>query len=142
VADLSRFDPDNWVHDQALLDRPGNKDIQLDLFRDYGTNVTLYLQFQAFFRQRKPPALIVWGANDKIFPADGARAYLRDLPHAQLHLVDTGISRLRTSSMRWSPSSGISWIGTCAPDRCKARVWGRCRSPGQVAPNRFSKGPE
>jgi pimeloyl-ACP methyl ester carboxylesterase len=90
VADLSRIDPDNWVHDQALLDRPGNKDIQLDLFRDYGTNVTLYPQFQAFFRQRKPPALIVWGANDKIFPADGARAYLRDLPHAQLHLLDTG----------------------------------------------------
>jgi pimeloyl-ACP methyl ester carboxylesterase len=90
VADLSRIDPDNWVHDQALLDRPGNKDIQLDLFRDYGTNVTLYPQFQAFLRQRKPPALIVWGANDKIFPADGARAYLRDLPHAQLHLLDTG----------------------------------------------------
>jgi pimeloyl-ACP methyl ester carboxylesterase len=90
VADLSRIDPDNWVHDQVLLDRPGNKDIQLDLFRDYGTNVTLYPQFQAFFRQRKPPALIVWGANDKIFPADGARAYLRDLPQAQLHLLDTG----------------------------------------------------
>jgi pimeloyl-ACP methyl ester carboxylesterase len=90
VTDLSRIDPDNWVHDQALLDRPGNKDIQLDLFHDYGTNVALYPQFQAFLRQRKPPTLIVWGANDKIFPADGARAYLRDLPRAQLHLLDTG----------------------------------------------------
>jgi pimeloyl-ACP methyl ester carboxylesterase len=90
VKDLTRIDPDNWLHDQVLLDRPGNKDIQLDLFRDYGTNVALYPQFQAFFRQRTPPALIVWGANDKIFPAAGAHPYLRDLPHAELHLLDTG----------------------------------------------------
>ena len=90
VKDVTRIDPDNWVHDQALLDRPGNKDIQLDLFHDYGTNVPLYPKFQAFFRERKPPTLIVWGQNDKIFPADGARPYLRDLPHAQLHLLDTG----------------------------------------------------
>ena len=86
VADVSRIDPDNWGHDQALLDRPGNKDIQLDLFRDYGTNVPLYPKFQAFFRDRKPPTLIVWGQNDKVFPADGARSYLRDLPNAELHL--------------------------------------------------------
>jgi pimeloyl-ACP methyl ester carboxylesterase len=90
VADPTRIDPDNWLHDQTLLDRPGNKDIQLDLFYDYGSNVTMYPQFQEFLRQRKPPALIVWGANDKIFPADGARAYLGDLPHADLHLLDTG----------------------------------------------------
>jgi pimeloyl-ACP methyl ester carboxylesterase len=90
VADLSRIDPDNWVHDQALLDRPGNKDIQLDLFHDYGTNVPLYPKFQAFFRERKPPTLIIWGKNDKIFPADGALPYLRDLPDAELHLLDTG----------------------------------------------------
>jgi pimeloyl-ACP methyl ester carboxylesterase len=90
VSDVSRIDPDNWLHDQTLLDRPGNKDIQLDLFHDYGTNVALYPKFQAFFRERKPPAIIVWGANDKIFPAPGARAYLRDLPHAELHLFDTG----------------------------------------------------
>jgi pimeloyl-ACP methyl ester carboxylesterase len=90
VQDVSRINPDNWVHDQALLDRPGNKDIQLDLFHDYGTNVPLYPQFQAFFRDRKPPTLIVWGKNDKIFPADGAAPYLRDLPNAQLHLLDTG----------------------------------------------------
>ena len=90
VRDVSRISPDNWVHDQALLDRPGNKDIQLDLFHDYGTNVPLYPQFQAFFRERKPPTLIVWGENDKIFPADGAGPYLRDLPNAELHLLDTG----------------------------------------------------
>jgi len=90
VKDPTRIDPDNWVHDQALLDRPGNLDIQLDLFLDYGTNVPLYPQFQAFFRERKPPTLIVWGQNDKIFPADGARPYLRDLPDAEVHMLDTG----------------------------------------------------
>lgn len=90
VKDVSRIDPDNWMHDQTLLDRPGNRDIQLDLFRDYGTNIPLYPQFQAYFRKHQPPTLIVWGKNDKIFPADGATPYLRDLPKAELHLIDTG----------------------------------------------------
>lgn len=90
VKDLSRISPDNWVHDQALLDRPGNREIQLDLFHDYGTNVPLYPQFQQFFRDRKPPALIVWGKNDKIFPEQGAHPYLRDLPNAEMHILDTG----------------------------------------------------
>jgi pimeloyl-ACP methyl ester carboxylesterase len=90
VRDVSRVDPDNWTHDQALLDRPGNRDIQLDLFRDYGSNVPLYPQFQAFFREHRPPTLIVWGKNDYIFPADGAGPYLRDLPDAEIHMLDTG----------------------------------------------------
>jgi pimeloyl-ACP methyl ester carboxylesterase len=90
VKDVSRIDPDNWEHDQALLDRPGNEDIQLDLFHDYGSNVPLYPKFQAFFREYKPPMLIVWGQNDKIFPAIGAAPYLRDLPDAEMHLLDTG----------------------------------------------------
>jgi pimeloyl-ACP methyl ester carboxylesterase len=90
MSDLTHISPDNWVHDQALLDRPGNADIQLDLFKDYGTNVPLYPKFQAFFRQYKPPTLIVWGKNDKIFPAPGAGPYLRDLPKAELHMLDTG----------------------------------------------------
>jgi pimeloyl-ACP methyl ester carboxylesterase len=90
MSDVSRIDPDNWVHDQALLDRPGNMDIQMDLFHDYGSNVPLYPKFQAFFRERKPPTLIVWGKNDYIFPADGAGPYLRDLPDAEMHLIDTG----------------------------------------------------
>lgn len=90
VRDVSRIDPDSWVHDQALLDRPGNDEIQLDLFKDYATNVALYPKFQEFFRTRKPPTLIVWGKNDTIFPAEGARPYLRDLPDAELHLLDAG----------------------------------------------------
>lgn len=90
MSDLANISPDNWTIDQALLDRPGNRDIQLDLFKDYGTNVPLYPQFQAFFRDRKPPTLIVWGKNDKIFPEQGAHPYLRDLPNAELHILDTG----------------------------------------------------
>ena len=90
VRDPSRVAPDAWLHDQALLDRPGIDQIMLDLFKDYGSNVALYPQFQAFFRSRKPPTLIVWGKNDGIFPADGAHPYLRDLPDAELHLLDTG----------------------------------------------------
>jgi pimeloyl-ACP methyl ester carboxylesterase len=90
MSDVSRIDPDNWEHDQALLDRPGNGDIQLDLLYDYRTNVTLYPKFQAFFRRYKPPTIIVWGKNDKIFPASGATPYLRDLPKAELHLIDSG----------------------------------------------------
>lgn len=90
MSDLSRIDPDNWSHDQTLLDRPGNLDIQLDLFKDYGSNVPLYPEFQAFFRKYKPPTIIVWGKNDKIFPATGASPYLRDLPNAEMHLIDSG----------------------------------------------------
>ena len=90
VRDPSRVAPDAWLHDQALLDRPGIDEIMLDLFKDYASNVALYPRFQAFFRSRRPPTLIVWGKHDAIFPADGAHAYLRDLPDAELHLLDTG----------------------------------------------------
>ena len=90
VSDTSRVAPDNWVHDQALLDRPGNAEIQMDLFYDYRTNVPLYPAVQAYFRKYRPPTLIVWGKNDKIFPADGAYPYKRDLPDVEFHLIDTG----------------------------------------------------
>jgi pimeloyl-ACP methyl ester carboxylesterase len=90
VKDPSRVDPSTWLHDLALIDRPGNVEIQLDLFYDYRTNVDLYPRFHQFFRDYQPPTLIVWGRNDKIFPAEGAKAYLRDLPKAELHLLDTG----------------------------------------------------
>ncbi|WP_376100878.1 alpha/beta fold hydrolase (plasmid) [Roseomonas sp. CCTCC AB2023176] len=90
VRDVTRIAPDNWVHDQALLDRPGNADIQLDLFYDYRTNLPLYPAVQTYFRQHRPPTLITWGANDQIFPASGAHPFKRDLPDADLHLLDTG----------------------------------------------------
>ena len=90
VKDLTRLDPAAWIHDQAFLDRPGDDERQLDLFYDYRTNVARYPRFQECFRQRRYPTLIAWGANDAIFPAEGARAFLRDLPDAELHLLDTG----------------------------------------------------
>jgi pimeloyl-ACP methyl ester carboxylesterase len=90
MSDLTRISPDTVQHDQSLLDRPGNRDIQLDLLLDYGTNVPLYPAFQKFFRDFTPPTLITWGKNDYIFPADGAAPYLRDLPNAEVHMLDTG----------------------------------------------------
>ena len=67
-----RISPDGWLIDQALLDRPGNKEIQLQLFYSYGTNPPRYAEWQAYFRRHQPPTLIVWGKNDPIFPAEGA----------------------------------------------------------------------
>ena len=82
--------PENWFNDQYLMDRPGNKDIQLQLFYDYGSNPPLYPDWQAYFREYQPPALIVWGKNDYIFPAEGAHPYKRDLDNVEFHLLDTG----------------------------------------------------
>ena len=76
--------------------RPGNRDIQMDLFYDYRTNVALYPRFQAFFREHQPPTLIVWGKNDPIFPPEGAAPYRRDLPDSETHLLDTGHFALET----------------------------------------------
>jgi pimeloyl-ACP methyl ester carboxylesterase len=90
VSDVSRISPDNWVHDQALLDRPGNAEVQLDMFYDYRTNLPLYPSVQAYFREYQPPALVVWGKNDFIFPADGAHPYKRDLSNLDFHLIDSG----------------------------------------------------
>jgi pimeloyl-ACP methyl ester carboxylesterase len=82
--------PDNWIVDQYLLDRPGNKAIQLQLFYSYGSNPALYPQWQEYFRRYQPPTLIVWGKNDAIFPAEGAYPYQRDLKDLEFHLLDTG----------------------------------------------------
>ena len=90
VRDRSKISPDTWGHVQPLLDRPGNQEIQLDLFYSYGSNPPLYPEWQAYFRKHQPPMLIVWGKNDQIFPPAGAHPYLRDLPNAELHLLDTG----------------------------------------------------
>lgn len=82
--------PDNWFHDQYLLDRPGNKDIQLELFYSYGTNLPLYPQWQEYFRKHQPPTLVVWGKGDYIFPKEGAHPYKRDLKNLEIHILDTG----------------------------------------------------
>ncbi len=96
VSDLTLLDPTTWALDQIGLDRPGNRDIQMDLMYDYRTNVPLYPEFQAFFRNHQPPTLIVWGKNDFIFPPEGAAPYSRDLKNLETHLLDTGHFALET----------------------------------------------
>jgi pimeloyl-ACP methyl ester carboxylesterase len=90
VPDPQLVSPDGAAHDQFLLDRPGNDEIQLDLFLSYGSNPPLYPKWQAYFRRHQPPVLIVWGKNDKIFPAAGAEPYKRDLKTLEFHLLDAG----------------------------------------------------
>jgi pimeloyl-ACP methyl ester carboxylesterase len=90
VRNVESISPDTWTTDQYLLDRPGNKEIQLQLFYSYGSNPPLYPQWQAYFRKYQPPTLIVWGKNDLIFPAEGAEPYKRDLKNLEFHLLDTG----------------------------------------------------
>jgi pimeloyl-ACP methyl ester carboxylesterase len=90
VRNAEVISPDNWTVDQSLLDRPGNNEIQLELFYDYGSNPPLYPQWQEYFRKYQPPTLIVWGKNDEIFPDAGAYPYLRDLKNIEFHLLNTG----------------------------------------------------
>jgi pimeloyl-ACP methyl ester carboxylesterase len=82
--------PDSYTFDQMLLDRPGNDAIQLDLFHDYTSNVALYDAWHEYFRLKQPRTLIVWGQNDPFFTVPGAKAFLNDLPKAELHLIDGG----------------------------------------------------
>ena len=88
--------PDGPAHDQFLLNRPGNDEIQLDLFLSYGSNPPLYPKWQKYFRDQQPPLLIVWGKNDEIFPAAGAEPYKRDLKTLGFHLLDAGHFALET----------------------------------------------
>ena len=97
VKDPELVSPDGAAHDQFLLDRKGNDEIQLDLFLSYGSNPPLYPKWQAYFREHQPPMLIVWGKNDKIFPAAGAEPYRRDLKTLEYHLLDAGHFALETN---------------------------------------------
>jgi pimeloyl-ACP methyl ester carboxylesterase len=90
AADPERLSPDTWTLDSALLARPGNDEIQLDLFGDYRSNVALYPKFQEYFRTKRPPLLAVWGKNDPFFLPAGAEAFGRDNPQAEIHLLDAG----------------------------------------------------
>jgi pimeloyl-ACP methyl ester carboxylesterase len=137
VREPERINPDNWILQRGLLSRPGNKDAMLALLNDYGNNLALYDAWQEYFRKSQPPALVVWGKNDQTFPAEGARAYVRDLPRAELHLLDTGHfaledkgTRSRTSSLTFSTgrfetssSAGNRWPA------CEGRPAGRLSLP-------------
>ena len=96
VSDPQLVAPEGYYLDTLLLDRPGNRDIQLDLFLDYANNLTRYPDFQAFFRQTQLPALIIWGKHDPFFIPAGAEAYQRDNPNAVVELLDTGHFALET----------------------------------------------
>jgi pimeloyl-ACP methyl ester carboxylesterase len=88
--DLENVSPDTWTFDQASLDRPGNREIQLALFYDYRKNPPLYPEWHQYLRDHQPPVLAVWGKNDPVFLPEGATAFQRDTAKAEVHLLDTG----------------------------------------------------
>lgn len=96
VEKPERVAPESWMLDLLLMQRPGNDDIQLDLFLDYRNNLTLYPQFQAFFKAAQVPTLVIWGKHDPFFIPPGAHAYKTDNPNAVVELLDTGHFALET----------------------------------------------
>jgi pimeloyl-ACP methyl ester carboxylesterase len=96
VPDPSRVAPEAYHLDAALLQRPGNREIQIDLFLDYATNLEKYPLFQQFFREAHVPTLAIWGRNDPFFIPPGAEAYRRDNPNTTVRLLDTGHFALET----------------------------------------------
>lgn len=97
TKDASSINPDAYTFDQFFLDRPGNDAIQLALLHDYQNNLSKYDGWHEFFRSKQPKTLITWGKNDPFFTVEGAQAYLRDIPNAELHLLDTGHFALEDS---------------------------------------------
>jgi pimeloyl-ACP methyl ester carboxylesterase len=123
-SELPLFAPEAWALDWARLSRPGNIDVQIGLFGDYRRNVELYPKFQSYFREWQPPTLIVWGRHDPFFTEAGARAYLRDLPDAELHLLDAGHFALETRGQQ---------IASLMRDFLERRVVTNSRSAGYQA---------
>ncbi|KAI0544994.1 alpha/beta-hydrolase [Xylaria curta] len=95
----NKIEPETYHLDQALLERPGNKDIQLDLFYDYRTNVDLYPKFQEYFRNSSVPVLAIWGKNDVIFIPPGAEEFRRDVKNFELHFLDAGHFAMETNEV-------------------------------------------
>jgi pimeloyl-ACP methyl ester carboxylesterase len=106
VADQTLVAPEAYQLDSALLARPGNDEIQLDLFLDYASNVALYPKFQEYFRTKRPPLLAAWGKNDPFFLPSGAEAFARDNPNAEVHFYDTGHFALETHAAEIATAIG------------------------------------
>ena len=112
----------------SMLDRPGNEEIQLELFYSYGSNVPLYPQWQAYFREHQPKTLLMWGKNDEIFPAEGAHPYKSDLKNLEFCLLDTGHFALEEDGevianmiLRFmAPPKHFFGYGLCPPDNTHA----------------------
>ena len=126
VSDPARVSPDSYTLDQFFLDRPGNAAIQLELLDDYRSNVALYDRWHEYFRSRQPRMLILWGKNDPFFTIEGAKAYQRDIPNAELHLIDTGhfaledfssfiAERMRTFRVQSAVPSGTTTLQRLEP---------------------------
>jgi pimeloyl-ACP methyl ester carboxylesterase len=96
IANPASVAPESYTLDWALLERPGNKDLQLDLFLEYASNVKLYPKFQEYFRKSKPPLLAIWGKNDPFFISAGAEAFRKDIPGAKIQFLDTGHFAIET----------------------------------------------
>src|SRR5579863_618714 len=118
VANPDSIAPESYTLDTALFGRPGNKEIQLDLFLDYASNVQLYPKFQEYFRRSKPPLLAIWGKNDPFFIPAGAEAFRKDLPNAQVRFLDTGHFAIEThaeeiaaATKEFFETNGISGAG-------------------------------
>ncbi len=90
AEDVNKVSPDSYTLDQAYLDRKGNDQIQLALFRDYGSNLPKYPEWQAYLRKNQPATLVIWGKNDVLFVAAGAKAFKKDAPKAEIHLLNGG----------------------------------------------------
>jgi len=96
VANPESVAPESYTLDTALFERPGNKEIQLDLFLDYASNVQLYPKFQEYFRRSKPPLLAIWGKNDPFYIPAGAEAFRKDMSNAKVQFLDTGHFAIET----------------------------------------------
>ncbi|WP_414448803.1 alpha/beta fold hydrolase [Burkholderia sp. 22PA0099] len=103
AKDPEQVAPEAYTLDAAFVARPGNDEIQLDLFRDYASNVALYPTFQEYFRKYQPPILAVWGKNDPFFLPPGAEAFKRDVPKAQVQFFDAGHFALETNVAEIAP---------------------------------------
>ena len=90
AEDVSKVSPDSYTLDQSYISRPGNDEIQLALFRNYGTNISLYETWQSYLRTYQPPTLVISGKNDEIFVAAGADAFKKDLKYVQINLLNGG----------------------------------------------------
>jgi pimeloyl-ACP methyl ester carboxylesterase len=112
VADPIALSPDGYTLDIHYLRRPGAAEVQLDLFGDYASNVALYPAFQDYFRRHRPPLLAVWGANDPFFLPEGALAFRRDLPDAQVHFFETGHFALETHADEIAGRIGVFLMAT------------------------------
>jgi pimeloyl-ACP methyl ester carboxylesterase len=115
VREPESVPPESYTLDAALMERPGNKDIQLDLFLDYASNVKLYPAFQDYFRKVKPPLLAIWGKNDPFFVPAGAEAFRKDIPNALVKFLDTGhfatethVIEISTAMKEFLAASGVS----------------------------------